>query len=216
MKKKFRIGGFGKPPKEEFELELLSTGFALNNQFVVSQNYLFDNEEESVIKTIDDHVYKVDVAVRDTANNIMLLKIGDEVESVEGVVINTEKPTSFIRTIFAKIDDVQIGQTAIVLGLRNDVVLSLGVIHNWKKKRGNDEDNSQKEIIAIHTTIDINEQYVGGPLINTNGEIVGINIIIEDGRQRTIPIHIVNDMIKQIESAQAPEEDGESPLTLDN
>ena len=44
LKKKFRIGGFGKPPKEEFELELLSTGFALNNQFVVSQNYLFDNE----------------------------------------------------------------------------------------------------------------------------------------------------------------------------
>ncbi len=211
LKKKFRIGGFGKPPKEEFELELLSTGFVLDNQFAVSQNYLFNDGEEPIIKTVDNHVYKVDVAVRDVVNNIMLLKIGDRVESAEDVMVNAEKTVPFTKIIFAKINDVQIGQTAIVLGLKNDVVLSLGVISQLEAKKGDDEDNSQKEVIAIHTTIDINEQYMGGPLINTNGEIVGINIIIEDGRQRTIPIHIVNSMIEQIEFVQAPEESEESP-----
>lgn len=207
LKKKFRIGGFGRPPKEEFELQLRDMGFVLNSRFAVSQDYSFDEKEEPVIITVDGQVYRISIVARDTTNNIILFTIDERVKSAEGVMINADGPFPFIDTVFARTEDVQIGQTAIALGFRNDVLLSLGVVSQLEtKKEDGGKGDSSKELVAIHTTINIDSQYVGGPLINTDGEIVGINMITVDGERRTIPIHTINNMIKRVESEQVSEE----------
>jgi len=201
LKKKSRIGGFGKPPREEFDLMLRQTGFVLNNQFAVSQNYPFDEKEEPVIVTNDNHMYRTVVVARNTANDVMILKILEQVESAEGVSINTEGSFSFVRTTSAKTGTVQIGQTAIALGFSNNVLLSLGVVSQIETTKGNvDAGEALKEVVAVHTTIDIDERYAGGPLLNTDGEVIGINAIMEDGSRLTVPIHSIDEMIERAEA----------------
>ncbi|MBI2048284.1 MAG: hypothetical protein HYT27_04045 [Parcubacteria group bacterium] len=95
---------------------------------------------------------------------------------------------------------VQIGQTAIALGIQDGVLLSLGVISQVRTKGGNILEGGERaptEIVSIHTTIDTHRRYAGGPLININGEILGINVITDSGEQMTVPAGIVSAFVEQ-------------------
>jgi len=200
LKKRFRIGGIGKPPTEGFELEILGVGFALNSRFVISHNKTFDDIDGLVIKTTDDHIYRIGIAMHDAAGDLTLFTVMERVESAEGVEINVDKQHEFSDVTFARMNKVQIGQTAIALGSRDGVVLSLGVIAQIKTKGGGTTDDGEeipKEVSSINATIRVDERYAGGPLINMSGEILGVNIIASNNEQFAVPISVVEALMKQ-------------------
>ncbi|MBI2109473.1 MAG: trypsin-like peptidase domain-containing protein [Parcubacteria group bacterium] len=203
LKKRSRIGGIGRPPTEEYELELLGTAFALNKTFIASQYKVISDTEGLVIRTTQNHIYRAEVVLQDFTHNIMLFKVGEQIKSAEGLEVNAADAYAFAETPFAEMSRVQIGQTAIALGVGNGVVLSLGVISQVQTKGGTiaeDGTRTPKELVSIHTTIEANKRYAGGPLININGEILGINIIADSNEFVTVPIHLVKDAM--VEAAQ--------------
>ena len=194
LKKRSRIGGFGRPPAEEFELEILGVAFALNKDFVVSQYKTLDKSDELVVKTTANHLYEASVAATDAARNLTLFKVGKQIKSAEGLTVNAADAYFFPEVLFADMNKVQIGQTAIALGVQDGVLLTIGVISQIKTKGGTiaeDGTRTPKETVSIHTTLDIQKRYAGGPLININEEIMGINIITDAGEQFTVPIDAV-------------------------
>jgi len=202
LKKRFRIGGIGKPTTEEFDLELLGVGFALNSSFVVSHNKTFNDTEELVIKTTDNHIYRIEIAIQDAEDDLTLFTIGERVESVGGIEVNIDDQYEFSDVAFAQMDKVQIGQTAIALGSRDGVVLSLGFISQIKTKgRGTTDEGEEipTEVSSIEASISIDERYAGGPLINMSGEMLGVNIITANNEQSTVPISVVEAILKLYE-----------------
>ena len=200
LKKRFRAVGISRSPAEEFELEIFGTAFVLNKDFAVSQNRVLNDTEGLVIKSASNHFYKVLVRGEDVAHNVTLFSIGERVESAEGIAVNAEPRGPFSDAIFADAEKIQIGQTAIALGIYDGVLLSLGVISQVKTKEKvskKEGEKVQKEITSIHTTITIEKRYSGGPLVNVNGEVMGINIMNEEGEQFTVPIHVVKTLIEQ-------------------
>ena len=190
LKKRTRIGGFGRPLTEESELELLGVAFALNKNFVVSQYKDLGGVEELVIKTAENHLYRANIAAKDAVHNLILFKVGEHLKIVEGLTVNAADAYFFSEVPFADMNKDQIGQTAIALGIRDGVLLTLGVISQIKTKGGiisEDGTRTPKETVSIHTTLDIQKRYAGGPLININGEILGINIVTDADEQFTVP-----------------------------
>ncbi|MDP3726053.1 MAG: S1C family serine protease [bacterium] len=200
LKKRFRAVGVTKSPAEEFELEIFGTAFVLNKDFVISQNRVLGDTEGLVIKSANNHFYNIRIAGQDSAHNIMLFSIGEQIKSAEGIIVNAESIGLFPSAVFADANKIQIGQTAIALGVYDGVLLSLGVVSQVKTKEKvvkEGDEETIKEVVSIHTTIAIEKRYSGGPLININGELMGINIVNESGEQLTVPINVVKTLVEQ-------------------
>ncbi len=200
LKKRLRAVGISRSPAEEFELEIFGTAFVLNKDFVVSQNMVLNDTEGLIIKSANNHFYTIRVSGRDVAHNVMLFSIGEQIRSAEGVVINADSLGLFPSAVFADVGKIQIGQTAIALGVYDGVLLSLGVVSQVKTREDvvkEGDKKTTKEVVSIHTTIAIERRYSGGPLININGEIMGINIVNDSDEQVTVPISVVKTLIEQ-------------------
>ena len=201
LKKRFRVGGIGRPPVEEFELELLGTAFAINGKFAVTDTKVLDGKREDlVIRTIDKHFYKVAVALEDAPNNLSLLSIDEHMTVGEGLSMNTVGTYTFDTASLASIEKVQIGQTALALGVEDGVLLSLGVISRIKTIDGElaeGETKAKKIVTAIYTTLTADSRYRGGPLININGEIIGINTTGSSNEHITVPVDAVKVLLSK-------------------
>ena len=172
-----------------------SSGIILTNKHVV-----LDGEAEYTITTSDDTEYTAKVLTRDPVNDIAILKI-------EAKNLPTLKMSS---------SSIQPGQTVLAignaLGLFSNTV-SKGIISGLARKisaamgggeaphdgpdsqgpPGEQETIPQVEELrgVIQTDVAINQGNSGGPLLNLDGEVVGINTAVIYGAQNigfAIPI----------------------------
>ena len=140
-----------------------SDGLLLTNKHVVS-----DEEAEYTVLLNDGSKLKAEIVAEDPANDIALLRVeGDDFPALE----------------LAE-DDLQLGQTVITIGnalgeFRNTV--SVGVISGLKRNvtAGTSTDGPVEQLEhIIQTDAAINQGNSGGPLLNTRGEVVGMNTAI--------------------------------------
>ncbi len=168
-----------------------SSGIILTNKHVV-----VDSEAEYTVTTSDDTEYTAKVLTRDPVNDIAILKI-------EAKNLPTLKMTS---------SPIEPGQTVLAignaLGLFSNTV-SKGIISGLSRKisaamgggaphedgglPGQEEAMPQVEELrgVIQTDVAINQGNSGGPLLNLDGEVVGINTAVIYGAQNigfAIPI----------------------------
>ncbi len=144
-------------------------GLILTNKHVV-----FDPDAEYTVVTTDEKEYIGRVISRDPVNDIAVLKI-----DAKGL------PT--IR--LGNANKIELGQTVIAignaLGLFTNTV-SKGIISGVDRKisaslgQGGEIENLRN---VIQTDVAINQGNSGGPLINLDGEVVGINTAIIYGAQ---------------------------------
>ena len=128
----------------------------------------------------EQKVYQAEAIAGSLTTDIALLKIIPETDG--------EK---FVSAKFARNDDLLLGETVMALGnpfgLGGSV--SQGILSS--KSRRTSTDGQRLEIPDwLQTDASINPGNSGGPLINLNGEIIGINVAVLKEGQGLSLIHI--------------------------
>jgi serine protease Do len=168
-----------------------SDGLVLTNKHVVS-----DKEAEYTVLMNDGKKYPAKVLALDPVQDLAVIKI-------EGQEKDIEFP-------FAKLgdsDSLQIGQTVITIGntlgeFRNTV--SVGVVSGLGRTitaSGGGVTETIEDV--IQTDAAINSGNSGGPLLNLNGQVIGINTAIVSGAQNVGFAIPINKAKKDIESVKS-------------
>jgi S1-C subfamily serine protease len=155
-----------------------SSGLVLTNKHVV-----FDTDAEYTVITSSEKEYTGHVISRDPINDVAVLKI--EAKGLPAVTL-------------ADSDGIEIGQTAIAignaLGMFSNTV-SKGIVSGLGRKISAALSENELEHLrnVIQTDVAINQGNSGGPLIDLNGHVVGINTAVISGAQNigfSIPINM--------------------------
>ena len=148
---------------EKRESGTLGSGFVVSEDgYVMTNNHVVDGADEIYVIFSDGREYKTKIVGRTPEIDIAILKI----ESTEKF-----KPIEF-----ANSDETKIGQWAIAfgnpLGLNN--TMTVGVV----SATGRSSLGIEKVENFIQTDAAINQGNSGGPLIDINGRLIGINTAI--------------------------------------
>jgi len=158
------------PYKEK--MPFLGSGFILNSEGDVLTNFHVIEDAEKVIVTLPDgREMDADVLDADRVVDVALLKIKDA------------KNLPYVK--LGDSDDIMIGEPVIALGnpfgnLIEDPhpTVTAGVISAKNRSFNPDPDNMRVYTNMIQTDASINPGNSGGPLVNVNGEVIGINTFI--------------------------------------
>lgn len=143
-------------------------GLVVTNQHVVGKN-----PSEITISTTYGYTYTAELIGSDELTDIALLKI------------NSDEPFPFIE--LSDSDDVRVGEWAIALGnpfgLFDDgkPTVTVGVVSALNRDFRPDPSNPRVYLDMIQTDASINSGNSGGPLLNSNGDVIGINTFIYTG-----------------------------------
>lgn len=174
------FGGFSVPRYRENGTEEREvgggSGFLVSSDgYIISNRHVVDDEEAQYSVLLNSgESYDVEVVAKDPVLDIAVLKI----ESV------TELPY----LTFADSDAILLGQTAIAIGnalaeFRNSV--SVGIVSGLSRNivAGDAFGNSEMLDSVIQTDAAINPGNSGGPLLNSSGEVIGVNVAVAQGSQ---------------------------------
>lgn len=163
-----------------------SDGLVITNKHVVS-----DSESTYKVITFDNQEYEVKKISRDPSNDLAILKI--DATGLKPVELGTS-------------DNLKVGQFVIAIGtalgeFRSTV--TTGVISGLG--RGITAGSTFEGYIerlddVIQTDAAINPGNSGGPLLNSAGQVIGVNVAVAAGAENigfAIPIDIVKDSLKQ-------------------
>jgi serine protease Do len=166
----FRIGPFWSPLDElygrEYRTESLGSGLIVSpDGYVVTNAHVVSQASRVVVALLDGSEYEADLIGTDQRNDIAILKIH--------VPEGEEKVFSYLP--FGRSDDLMIGETVLAIGNPQGFghTITQGVISALERKIV----IANREFPGlIQTDAAINPGNSGGPLININGELIGINM----------------------------------------
>ena len=183
-------------PQQSQPQEGLGSGFIVSpDGYILTNNHVVADADKLKVKLFDGHVYPAKVVGRDPTTDVAVIKI-----DASGL------PTASLG------DDskAEVGQWVLAIGnpLQLDFTVTAGII-SAKGRSGNLKSlyNSQWAIVDyIQTDAAINPGNSGGPLVDINGNVIGINSAIASqtgyysGYGFAIPItlakSVMNDLIK--------------------
>jgi serine protease Do len=136
------------------------------NGYIVTNNHVVNNADELVVTLNDKNDYKAKVTGTDPASDLAVIKI-------EG--------SNFPYLNFANSDNVRVGQWILAIGypLNLETTVTSGIVSAMARNLGINNANSQAPIESfIQTDAAVNPGNSGGALVNTNGDLIGINSAI--------------------------------------
>lgn len=157
----------------EYEVKGLGSGFIISpDGFILTNYHVAGNATKIVVTTTEGKRYDAEIIGSDPASDIALLKIKSD--------------TPFPYLEFADSDDLLIGEWAIALGnpfglfdINAKPTVTVGVISNMGVNLLEEEDNRQMVYKGmIQTDAAISSGNSGGPLVNAEGKVVGMNTMI--------------------------------------
>lgn len=170
----------------------IGTGFiiAADGMIVTNKHVVADTTAKYKIITKDDKTYDVQKIYRDPTNDLAILKI-----DASGLMPMQMGDSSKIK----------VGQLAIAIGtalgeFRNTV--TVGVISGLGRgiTAGSPFEGYVEQLDnVIQTDAAINPGNSGGPLLNSSGQVIGVNAAISSGGQNigfALPINIVKDALE--------------------
>jgi len=154
-----------------------------NNLVIVNEKESFNAE---VVSADDDTVALLKIRPLEDSS--------EDTDKSEEDILELLTPASL-----ADSGSIRLGQSVVSLGEKGDTVL-IGIVSHLGVetiKTEDEEGNIEEEekLNYITTTINMNSRSAGGPLTDTDGNILGINIISEDGGIISIPINDVRDIL---------------------
>ncbi len=188
-----------KPEQEEREKQKVGggTGFVISNEkglILTNKHVVSDEKADYSIVTNEGDEFEAQVLARDPFNDIAILKIENNNFSLPEVKLGDS-------------DNLKIGQTVIAIGnalgeYRNTV--TKGVVSGIGRRIVAGGALGQTETLegVIQTDAAINSGNSGGPLIDLNGRVVGINTAISRQGQLigfSIPVNQAKHVIKSVE-----------------
>ena len=171
------------------------TGFIVSEDgmIVTNKHVVSDTEAKYTVLLNDGEKVEAQVLARDPVNDIAIIQID-----------KTGLPTLELAPEGS--DEVQIGQTVIAIGnalgeFRNTV--SVGVVSGLQRSvfAGDGLGFSEELTDVIQTDAAINQGNSGGPLLNLQGQVIGINTAVARGAQNigfSIPVKLVRRDLEQV------------------
>ena len=170
------------------------TGFivAPDGLIVTNKHVVADQNANYSVFTSDGKEYKATVKARDPLNDIAFLKI--DASNLPTVALGDS-------------DKLQVGQTVIAIGnalgqyqnsVTTGVISGIGRAIQAGDSSGKSSENLQN---VIQTDAAINPGNSGGPLVNIDGQVIGINTAVDQQGQSigfAIPINMIKKQIDQV------------------
>jgi|GEM_PF-19989 len=178
--------GNGSEPQKEFKQQSLGSGFIISEDgLIVTNNHVIDQADEITVTIGKDTDYKAKVIGTDPKTDVALIKI--------------EPKEKLYPLALGDSETLQVGEIVVAIG--NPFGLShtvtQGIVSAKERNIGfGPYDN------FIQTDASINRGNSGGPLLNLNAEVVGINTAIHASAQGigfAIPINLAKNIIPQLE-----------------
>ena len=184
----FRFFGPGdEGPSRDFKQRSLGSGFIIDKEgYIVTNNHVIENADEITVKLSNDKEYKAEIVGRDPNTDLALIKI-DGADNLH--------PLSFGNS-----DNLAVGSWVVAIGspFGLEQTVTAGIVSAKGRIIGSGPYDD-----FIQTDASINPGNSGGPLINMNGEVVGINTAIIASGQGigfAIPITMAQGIIAQLQS----------------
>jgi len=181
---------FGAPsPREQFKQRSLGSGFIVESDGLVLTNYhVVDNAEKITVRLLDGRELAGKVVGKDQKTDIALVKIGAQ-----------DLPVAPL----GDSDRLEVGEWVMAIGnpFGLDNTVTSGIVSAKDRQIGAGPYDH-----FIQTDASINPGNSGGPLINLQGEVVGIDTAIFSqsggniGIGFAIPINLVKDLLPQLKS----------------
>ena len=163
-------------PKQKYydKVKGLGSGFIISDDgYILTNEHVVNGAIEIIVTLTDGSKYPAKIIGMDRTVDIALLKI------------TPDRKLKYLT--FADSDDLIIGEWAIALGnpfglfdINNQPTVTVGVISATKRDFGL-VDGSHSYQNMIQTDAAINGGNSGGPLVNSAGEVVGVNTFIYSG-----------------------------------
>ncbi|WP_419775156.1 trypsin-like peptidase domain-containing protein [Ignavigranum ruoffiae] len=165
--------------------------------YIVTNNHVIENNDSLEVQMADGQKTEASLVGTDKLSDIAVLTI----------------PAKYAKTTleFANSDDLQVGSLAIAIGspVGEDFATSVtqGIISGLNRKVSVDTDGDQNpdwDMTLIQTDAAINPGNSGGALVNTQGQLIGINSskfasTAIEGMGFAIPINDVKNIVSQLE-----------------
>ena len=182
-----RFGGFS--PREQFKQRSLGSGFIIEPDGLILTNYhVVDNAEKITVRLLDGRELAGRVVGKDQKTDIALVKISAR-----------DLPVAPL----GDSDRLEVGEWVMAIGnpFGLDNTVTSGIVSAKDRQIGAGPYDH-----FIQTDASINPGNSGGPLVNLQGEVVGINTAIFSqsggniGIGFAIPINLVKDLLPQLKS----------------
>jgi serine protease Do len=188
---------FRRQPGEDRKIDgNIGSGFAITQNLVITNRHVVSDTEASYsILTSDSKTYNVTEISRDPLNDLAILKV--DTSSLKPIELGDSS-------------NLKLGQTVIAIGtplgeftntVTSGIVSGLGrgitagaAFEGYVERLDN----------VIQTDAAINPGNSGGPLLNTLGEVVGVNTAVSQGSQNigfAIPVSVVKELVSNFQES---------------
>jgi len=163
--------------------------------YIVTNFHVVDGIQEIHVTTAETNTYVAQVLARDKETDLAIIKI----DALAGEVFQTLN--------FGESTDLMSGETVIAVGnaFGYEHTVTKGIISALHRSVQVSDVQSYDDL--IQTDASINPGNSGGPLLNINGEMIGINVAVRAGAQGigfAIPVNRAMEVVaKMVESCSA-------------
>lgn len=169
----------------------MGSGAIINAEkgYVLTNNHVIDGADKITVKLEDGREFKAKLVGADPQSDVALIQI--------------EKPEKLTELKFADSDKLRVGDFTVAIGNPFGLgqTVTSGIVSALGRSTGNSDDGYES---YIQTDAAVNRGNSGGPLINLNGELIGINTAIlspsggNAGIAFAIPSNMANNLVQQI------------------
>jgi serine protease Do len=164
--------------------EVVGTGVIVDERgYIVTNCHVVTGCEAVAIKLADGSEWAARIHVEDPSHDLAILRV------------STKKPLQALR--FGPGSDLMVGETVIAVGhpFGYTNTVSTGIISALDREITMPSGDTLTNL--IQTNASINPGNSGGPLLNINGELIGINVALREGAQG-IAFALNADTVKQV------------------
>jgi len=176
---------FGKERQREFKQKSLGSGFIFDKEgYIITNNHVIEGADQIKVKLNNEKEFDAKIIGRDPSTDIAVIKI----KSAHNLPVVT----------LGDSDAMKVGEWVIAIGspFGLEHTVTAGIISAKGRVIGSGPYDD-----FIQTDASINPGNSGGPLINMNGEVIGINTAIVAGGQGigfAIPINVAKGIVEQL------------------
>ncbi len=179
------------------EVKGLGSGFLISSDgYIVTNDHVAGNATEITVTLVGGRRLKATLVGTDASTDICLLKVNEK--DLPAVTLGNS-------------DDVMIGEWAIALGnpfglfeINDKPTVTVGVVSSTGMKLGQMDNRYYRDM--IETDAAINGGNSGGPLVNSTGEVIGMNTLIYTGGQSStyigygfaIPVNKIKKVVSEL------------------
>ena len=182
------FGPFSDERQREFKQRSLGSGFIIDRKgHIVTNNHVIEGADEITVRLSNDKEYDAEIVGRDPNTDLALIKI--------------KGASDLIPLKMGDSDQLTVGSWVVAMGspFGLEQTVTAGIVSAKGRVIGSGPYDD-----FIQTDASINPGNSGGPLLNMDGEVVGINTAIVaqgQGIGFAIPVNLAQGIIRQLEES---------------